>query len=93
MKQVRTHERNILELERFKVIMTTEEGTDLKAHKRIGGAYDYGKAAPEAYTVSEWKRKKFNECFAGFDVIVLNGNGERVRGNTLLKNVRATYNE
>ena len=44
-------------------------------------------------SVSDWKRRRFNQYYSGWDVDVLDADGELVNGNTLLGTVRASYEE
>jgi len=55
--------------------------------------YPFQNKAKNATRVSEWKSKRFEPTYLGFDVDVLDGSGQPVRGNTLLAPVRDSYEE
>ena len=94
MPQVKTLERNIEDVEGFKInFLHTQNGRDVNGNKNIGGDYPYENKAPARYTVSRWTENRFKSNFPGFDVEVLDGNGEPVQGNTRLDTVRDSYEE
>jgi acyl-coenzyme A synthetase/AMP-(fatty) acid ligase len=43
--------------------------------------------------VSEWKKGRFKKSYPGYDVDVLDADGEPAKGQTKLGTVRDTYNE
>ena len=90
---VRNLERNIEDTEGFEVNFLHPDGTDVKGHKKIQGDYSYEQKAPHRYTASNWKENRFKSNFPGFDVEVLDGEGEPVLGNTRLDTVRDSYKE
>ncbi len=53
--------------------------------------YAYERKAWDIWTVARWKNVRFYPSYAGFEVDVLNGEGESVSGNTLLSTVRGSY--
>jgi len=88
---VRNLERNIEDTEGFEISFLHPSGTDVKGHKKIQGGYSYERKAPHRYTVSNWKENRFKSNFPGFDVEVLDGDGDPVPGNTRLDTVRDSY--
>ena len=54
-------------------------------------AYDYQKAANKEWRVSELLSKRLAGPLDGREVAVVAGNGQRVHGGTLLRNVRDSY--
>jgi hypothetical protein len=88
---VRNLERKIRDIEGFELNFLHPDGRDVKGNKEIGGDYQYSQKAPSRYTVSNWKENRFGDNFPGFDVEVLDGEGESVQGNTRLDTVRNSY--
>ncbi len=85
MSTKKSVEKSIALLEGFEVRIRTE-GT-----RRNLPEYDYGRAARAAFTVADWKRKRFEPNYADLDVEVLRADG-RVAANTLtLAKLRAGY--
>jgi hypothetical protein len=90
---IRNLERKIKSIEGFEVNFLHPDGRDVNGNKDIGGSYSYEKKAPNRYTVSNWVENRFKDGFPGFEVEVLDGEGESVLGNTRLDTVRSTYKE
>ncbi len=89
---VRNVEEKIEDVEGFQVnFLHQKSGNDVRGHKDIGGNYKYDYKAKNGYTVSNWIENRFKNNFPGYDVEVLNGNGEPVPGNTKLETVRSSY--
>jgi hypothetical protein len=88
---VRNLEGKIEDVEGFEVNFLHPSGSDVKGHKDIGGDYGYDYKAKEGYTVSNWVENRFKKNFPGYDVEVLDGDGEPVPGNTKLETVRSSY--
>jgi hypothetical protein len=89
MAKVKNVEIKILETEGFEVRIKNN-GKDLRGDK--GGLPQWPglRASRNAMTVSQWKGK-FSNKYPGYEVDVLDVNGEVVSGNTLLATVRDTY--
>ena len=92
MPTVQTIERKIGEIEHFDVIIR-QNGADVRGDRVLPKQYSGERASSGNRTVSDWRRTRFSTDFPGFDVDVLMANGEKARGNTLLSNVRASYEE
>jgi len=86
-------EKRIYELEGFSVVIKHLDGRDVRGDRQDIPRYTYTKAAKNGWTVSEWKEKRFQPSYPGFDVDVLDGVGENVTGQKMLGTVRDTYNE
>jgi hypothetical protein len=79
-------------VERFDVKFTDpRSGRDVPDHKQDVPGYPYDIAAPEGWTVAEWKAKRFNEHYSGYGCDVLDASGRAAHGGRLLNNVRDTY--
>lgn len=92
MPTVKNIERKIGEIEHFDVIFR-QNGADVHGNKVLQKQYSAVIASSGSRTVSDWIRTRFSPDFPGFEVDVLLANGEKARGNTLLSNVRASYEE
>ena len=51
----------------------------------------YARAARNAFTVTDWKRGRFERHYPGVEVDVLRADGRIANGRTTLANVRAEY--
>ena len=91
MPKVKNVEKRIWDKEGFDVRIT-KDGKDARGDKNISTSWPYEKQSKNSMTVKEF-RDKFEEVFPGYSVDVLDDNGEAVIGNTLLGNVRDTYND
>lgn len=93
MVKVITAEKKIWDIEGFAVEFKKTDGTNVRSDKRNIPQYERKYAAKNSMTVSEWKQKRFNSQYPGFNVDVLDGDGNPVPGQTLLGTVRDSYNE
>jgi hypothetical protein len=84
-------ERSIRRVEGFDVTMLHPDGRDVRGDKQGLPRYDYARAAKDTFTVAQWRRTRFRRSYPGFSVSVLDGEGTRAHGRTLLSTVRATY--
>lgn len=82
-------ERTVQNIEQFK-IKITQNDADVRGDKNIPKQYVAEKMSKNSFTVDEWKLK-FKSQFPGYDVKVLNADGSKARGNSLLRTVRDTY--
>ena len=90
MPKVKNVEKHIWDVEGFGVAFH-QNGKDVHGAKSGIPQYSYSKAAKNNMTVSEWKTKRFGQSYAGYDVVVYDGDGEVVSGQTTLGTVRDTY--
>ena len=91
MATIKSIEKRIWDIEGFEVQIVTEDGRDVRDDKVLNKQYEAGRAAKNSYTVNEWRENRFKVQFPGFDVNVLDGNGNKARGNLTLGNLRDTY--
>ena len=89
MPKVSYIEKTVWDIEGFQ-IRITQNGVDVRGDKVLPRQYIAARMSKNSFTVSEWKAK-FQSQFPGFDVDVLDADGNAVRGNTLLSTVRDTY--
>ena len=91
MPTVRSVERSIAEVERFRVAILHPDGRDVRSDREHVPSYPFRRAAASTMTVRGWIDTRFLERYAGFKVVVLDGHGEPVHGGTRLSTVRASY--
>jgi hypothetical protein len=93
MVKVKTVEKRIWDTEEFDVIIK-RNGRDVRADFSGIPQYPaYERKAKNDMTVAEWRDKRFSPAYPGFDVDVLDGNGNVCPGNTKLGSVRDSYSE
>ena len=56
-----------------------------------GERYNFTKAAPETWTVSELIEKRIDDQLDGEAVVAIRGDGTRAYGNTSLRKLRESY--
>ena len=88
--QVKSVENKIRLVERFKVVIRPTRGKKLPKSAR---RYIPKKGAKSAWKVSRWKRDRFGRRYRNLECDVLNYDGDTVRDDMLLANLRATYIE
>jgi hypothetical protein len=94
MPKVKTVEKQIWDLEGFDAQFHYERGRDVRDDRPLSASYNgYRRQAKNDMTVAEWREGRFRKTFPGFDVAVLNGDGEPVPGNTKLGTVRYSYSD
>ena len=83
----------IWDLEGFAVRITDLDGRDvIGVRKRFQcPRHDYERAAPNNWTVEDWKATRFRRYYPEFDVEVLDADGIDVHGRTILRTVREFY--
>lgn len=55
--------------------------------------YDYARKMNGSKTISEWKNVRLLQCLQKFEFQIIDGNGYRPHGSTLMQNLRSSYNE
>lgn len=85
-------EKRIWDIEQFAVIIRHSDGRDMRGDRTGVPMYPYSRTAKDM-TVSAWKETRFTPYYPGLDVNVLDGSGTPVSGNTLLSNVRGSYED
>jgi hypothetical protein len=93
MASVKTVERQIGNCEGFDVAICHRDGRDVRSDRTGLPGYTFEKASKGTWTVAQWKESRFYPEYSGWEVDVLDADGETVKGNTLLGNVRETYYE
>lgn len=92
MTTVRTRIRKISSKEGFD-IEVIRRGKPVKLSRNgVLNGWPYEKKSKESMTVSEFKGK-FSDAYPGYECRVFDGDGHVVNGNTLLRSVRATYDD
>ena len=93
MPKLKNVEKKIWDTEEFDVKFL-QNGKDVHGDKQGIPQYSYNKAAKNDMTVNEWKKVRFVKSYPGFDVVVLDGDGNSITaGQTKLGTVRDTYLE
>lgn len=67
------------------------KGRDVRSDKTNLPSYSYRRKAAGTQTVAAWIETRFSKNYPGYEVEVLDGNGKKVHGKTLLSTVRDTY--
>lgn len=80
-------ESKIKEVEGFPVVFR-QNGKDIHGTKENIPSYPYSSAAQDSWTVQEWKSKRFQQIYPGYDVDVRTQNGGIAAGNMKLSTVR-----
>jgi hypothetical protein len=92
MAKIKNIEKGIRKVECFDVCILTSDGRDVRGDlSGVPQYYTYEKAAKNDMTVESWKAMRSRPTYPGFDVDVIDGNGESVLGNTKLDTVRDSY--
>ena len=93
MAKIGAIERRIGNVEQFNVRIRHLDGRNVRSDMDNIPQYHFERAARDAMTVADWIEQRFRPSFPGFGVQVLDGNGEVAHGNTLLENVRDSYED
>lgn len=64
---------------------------DVRGDKYIKAVFDFTRKAKANQTVAAWIEKRFETKFPGYIAEVLDANGKKVHGGTLLSTVRQSY--
>lgn len=92
MPKVKNVEKKIWDIEGFDVKFL-QGGKDVHGAKEGIPQYSFTNTAKNDMTVTEWKKNRFSPYYPGYDVAVLDGDGNDVAGQTKLGTVRDTYIE
>ena len=91
MPKVCNIEKTIFAIEEVQVNFLNKDGTNVKGNLKLEAPnYKALKKTKNSASVS-FLIRKLKAQYAGFEFEVLDGNGNRARGNTLLGTVRDTY--
>jgi len=93
MAKVGLAELRISQLEGFLVKIRHLDGADVRSDRAGMPTWPYERAARDSWSVADWKRERFLSIYPGFNVEVLDGDGNPVPGQTKLENLRDTYAE
>jgi len=85
MPTVKNIEKSIAAKEGFEVRIRTESA------RRNLPEYDYGRAARAAFTVADWKRKRFEPNYSELEVDVLRADGKVAANTMTLAKIRSGY--
>ena len=86
MASLKNIERDICALEGFDVTIRSNGG-----NQRNLPAYDYGRAARAAFTVGDWKSKRFEPNYPELEVDVLRADGRVAARTMTLARLRDEY--
>lgn len=91
MPKVENIEKRIRNIEGFDARFM-KDGKNVRGDMELVPHYEnYERAAKNDITVKQWKDTRFVGKFPGFEVEVLDADGNAVNGNTKLSTVRETY--
>jgi hypothetical protein len=93
MATVRQLEGRIERIEGFRVQLLHPGGRDVRGDRANLPQYGYERAASDGVNVRRWKDVRFTPSYSGWDVEVLDSDGNPAHGRTLLSTVRATYRD
>jgi hypothetical protein len=93
MPLVKNVEKRIWDLEGFAVRILHLDGRDVRGDRTGLPLYPYQYPAKNDTSVEVWKRERFRRAYPGFEVEILDCDGNSVHGNTRLGTVRDTYYE
>lgn len=93
MARVGRVELRISQVEGFLVKIYHLTGVDVRSDRTGLPTWPYERAAKDMWSVADWKRERFQPTYPGFNVEVLDADGNPVAGQTRLENVRDTYAE
>ena len=91
MPKVKYVERTIYNIEGIDVHFV-KDGKDVRSDASLPVNYKASRATKNASNVSDLK-SKLTKQFSGYNFEVLDGNGNRARGNMLLGTLRDTYDD
>ena len=91
MRRLKTVKKRVFDIEGFEVAFRHPDGRNMRGDRSGVPQYTYERKAKGDMTVAEWKNVRFYPSYVGFEVDVLNGDGESVPGNTRLSTVRDSY--
>jgi hypothetical protein len=85
-------ELKIARVEGFQIRIRYLAGADVRGDRQGMPAWPYERAARDAWSVADWRERRFCNVYPGFDVDVIDGDGNIVSaGQTLLQTVRESY--
>jgi hypothetical protein len=90
--KIGTLEMKIARVEGFQVRVRYPDGSNVRSDREGMPPWPYENAARDRWSVARWKQERFVNLYPGFDVAVLDGDGQIVEfGQTLLETVRDSY--
>jgi hypothetical protein len=94
MPKIKNIEKKIWDVEGFAVNILHPNGRDVRDdYSGLKQQYPYGNMAKNNMTVDSWKNNRFKSTYPGYDVEVLDGEGDSCTGHKKLGTVRDTYCE
>jgi hypothetical protein len=93
MTTVATRARRIADIEGFDIIVKYDGVPVPPTDNGVLGSYPYEKMANSAWTVADWKAKRFEATYVGFSCDVLREDGSIAPGQARLDSVRESYTD
>jgi hypothetical protein len=90
MAKIKAVEKRMWDVEGFDVVFC-QNGKDVRGDRQGIPQYPYVRAAKDHMTVSDWRDARFLPNYPGFNVEVLDGDGNHAHGLMKLENVRDSY--
>ena len=92
MPKLKNVEKKIWDIEGFDVAIKHPDGRDVRGDLKDFPQYPaFEKMAKNDWTVADWREKRFNFSYPGYDVDVIDGYGQVASGNMKLATVRDSY--
>ena len=88
MAKVEYVENTIAQIEKFSRVAFYKNGVNVKGNKENMPQYPYSMAARSDWTVAEWRKNRFLQCYPGYDVKVYMQDGTEAGGGMKLATVR-----
>lgn len=93
MPKVENIEKRIRTVEGFNVTIRHLDGKDANSKMNIPKQYSYKNMAKNYWTVGQWRKNRFEQCFPGFKVDVKDKDRKVKQKNAKLANIRDTYSD
>ena len=93
MTTLATRVREVADIEEFDIEVLDKNGNIVDPKKNGFPKFNYEKKAKGSMTVSEWKERRFQKTYKGYDVRVLKADGAVANGNLKISTVRKSYED
>ena len=92
--KVKDIEKKIRAVEGFDVTMRDSKGKNLNSLMYLPKQYSpYKNMAKNSWTVEQWRKNRFEQCFPGFKVDVKDKDGKVKMKTAKLANIRDTFSD
>jgi len=91
MSKLKDVERRIAAVEGFEVTLRDPHGRDVRSDKEGLPMYRFRAAAKNDFTVSQWRKRRFNKVYPWLEITVWSADGSVAHGGTKLSTLRDSY--